>query len=343
MSGGGAGAATVGTAAGPGTLRRVCLMYPDRGTGRQRSSERELVWRDYEEVGAELGLEVLLATPENVSVDGLSPQSPLVYLDGKSVTPADTLFVTELHALPYMLPDVVNQVALYTLLEQVGFHLPLPPRLSYLANDTMAALLHLADSPVPPVPTVRITTGREVGHRLHERAWADLPFPAIVKPASWGAGWGITRVGNLEDLRAVAGLAAGSETALVCQPYLGDDTSDYRVYVVEGRAHTVLRRSPRCSGYVANGGRGGRKEYVPIPEELAAAVPYFAAKFPVPYFCVDFLFDGSQFWLSQLEPDGAIACPDRDSPEAVRTHRTLLADRFRAYQRAHARRQQERA
>lgn len=321
----------------PGSLRRLCLMFPDRVTGRQRQLEYDILWRDYEEVGKEIGLEVTFTTPEHVAVDGLLAGSPRIYVDGVPVAPADTAFVTELYAMPYMMPDVFNQVALYALLEQAGFYLPLPPRLSYLANDKMATLLYLSDSPVPPIPTVRICTGREVENRQYERVWEGLEFPVIVKPVSWGAGWGISRARDIEDLRAIASLAAGSETALVCQPYLGDGTSDYRVFVVDGQAHTVMRRSPQGGAYVANGGRGGRKEYVPLPPELAEVVPYFAAKFPIPYFCIDFLFDGEKFWLSEVEPDGCIGCPDPNDPAVVTRQRDLLRDRFHAYQRAHAR------
>lgn len=316
------------------TLNKICIMYPDRVTGRQRAWEFDLIWDYYTEVGKELGLEVSFITPENVAVEALSLDKPQCYVDGQPVSPQDTLFITELYSMPWMMQDVFNQVALYGVLEQAGFYLPLPPRIAYMTNDKMATLLYLSDSPIPPIPTTRICPGREVESRTHEKVWAGLTFPVIVKPTSWGGGWGITRADDLEDLRAIASLAAGSETSLVCQPYLGDGTADFRIFVVDGKAHTAMRRVPKEGHYVANGGRGGKRAYVPMPQELADVIPYFAEKFPIPYFTVDFLFDGTSYWLSEVEPDGCIA---RTSAEADTITHTLLSDRFRAYQAAHER------
>jgi len=59
-------------------------------------------------------------------------------------------------------------------------------------------------------------------------------------------------------------------------------------------------------------------------------------KLPIPYFCADFLHDGDQFWLSEIEPDGAIICPDGSDPEVVRAQRQLIKDRFLAYRKVHA-------
>jgi hypothetical protein len=76
---------------------------------------------------------------------------------------------------------------------------------------------------------------------------------------------------------------------------------------------------------------------VPVPPELEAVVPYLVEKFPLPYFCVDFLHDGQNWWLSEVEPDGCIAATDRDSAVALKEARDLIAARFQAYRRAHTR------
>jgi glutathione synthase/RimK-type ligase-like ATP-grasp enzyme len=232
---------------------------------------------------------------------------------------------------------VFNQYALYAVLEQVGFYLPAPPRLAAVVNDKLATLIHLRDSPLPPVPTVRIGSGRDLGLKLYEPALATLTFPAIVKPAGWCSGWGICMAHNVEDLRGLLSLAQGGETTLVCQPFLGHDTTDYRVYLVGGEPLAVLRRTPRAGAYVGNIGRGGMEEYVDLPDELADALPYFAKKIPIPFLCVDFLFDGTRFWLSEIEPDGVISSPDRESEEDNKITQSLTQARFQAYRRGHSR------
>ncbi|HEX6872878.1 MAG TPA: hypothetical protein VF163_17415, partial [Micromonosporaceae bacterium] len=157
-----------------------------------------------------------------------------------------------------------------------------------------------------------------------------------VKPTGWCSGWGVCMARDVEDLRGMLSLAQGGETTLVCQPYLGPTTTDYRVYLIDGEPQGVLRRTPRAGAYVGNIGRGGSEEYVDLPDELLSALPYFARKFPIPFICVDFLFDGAKFWLSEVEPDGVISSPDRDSDDDNKITWSLMAARFRAYQRGHA-------
>ena len=117
-------------------------------------------WDMYAEVAAELGLSWTRHAPDAVTVDGMEPGKPRVYVDDELVTPEDTLFITALYSLPYQSMDIFNQYALYAVLEQLGFYLPFPPWLSPIANDKLATLLYLRDSPVPPIPTIRIGTGR---------------------------------------------------------------------------------------------------------------------------------------------------------------------------------------
>ena len=131
------------------------------------------------------------------------------------------------------------------------------------------------------------------------------------------------------QVRRIASLAAGSDSDLVCQAYLGPETVDYRLYFVDGRVHTTMRRTPARGEVAANTMRGGRAEYVEAPPQLSDAAEYLATKFTIPYFCADFLFDGHDFHLSEVELDGAYA-PDH-------TGRTtgLLEARFTAYARHH--------
>jgi glutathione synthase/RimK-type ligase-like ATP-grasp enzyme len=317
-----------------GTLRRLVWIFPDRESSRAVPKWQKAFWHAYEEIAAELGLTWSSHPPEDVAVEAMHGR-PTIYVAGEPVTPADTLFVTSLYSLPYQSMDIFNQYALYAVLEHSGFYLPAPPYLSSIANDKLATLLYFHDSPIPAVPTIRIGTGRDLGLRLYEPVLDSLTFPAIVKPTGWCAGWGICMAHNLEDLRGLLSLAQGGETTMAIQPYLGPNTIDFRVFMVDGKPHTVARRTPPPGAYVANFGRGGGIEYVPVPTELADALDYFAAKLPIPFLCVDFLFDGERFWFSEIEPDGAIVCPDHDSPAVVRRQRSIIEARFRAYQRGH--------
>ena len=141
-------------------------------------------------------------------------------------------------------------------------------------------MLYFADSPVPPIPTIRIGTGPDVSKHLYEVAIDGLTYPAIVKPAGWCGGGGVNLAHSSEDVRGLVSLAQGGDTTLVAQPYLGDGTIDYRVYVVDGEPYSVMRRTPEPGSPVANASRGGDMAFPPIPPELAEATAYFAGSCP---------------------------------------------------------------
>ena len=88
-----------------------------------------------------------------------------------------------------------------------------------------------------------------------------------------------------------------------------------------------MLRTPEAGSPVANASRGGDMAFPEIPAELVEATAYFAAKLPdVPFYCVDYLYDGERYWFGELEPDGVIA-PDwsrpRPHPPARRHPRPL--------------------
>lgn len=318
------------------TLRRMCWVFPDRESTRATAMWHPFFWDHYAEVAADMGLAWTRNSPDSVTVDGTARGKARVYVDDELVTPEDTLFITALYSLPYQSMDIFNQYALYAVLEQIGFYLPFPPWLSPIANDKLATLLYLSDSPVPAIPTIRIGTGRDVGKHLYEVALENLTYPAIVKPAGWCGGGGVNVARNSEDIRGLATLAQGGDTTLVAQPYLGDGTTDYRVYVIDGRPYPrVLRRTPHPCSPVSNASRGGIMDFPPTPAELVEATAYFAEKLPIPFYCIDFLFDGERFWFSELEPDGVIA-PEFDDPRRT-LQRAITTARFTAYRDGHTR------
>jgi hypothetical protein len=317
------------------TLRRMCWVFPDRESTRTAAAWHTFFWEIYFEVAAELGLTWCRHPPDAVTVDSLDPSKARVFVDDNLVTPEDTLFITALYSLPYQSMDTFNQYALYAVLEQLGFYLPFPLSLSPIANDKLATILYLKDSPIPVIPTARIGTGRDVAKYGYEVALEHLTYPVIVKPAGWCGGGGVNLASSGEELRGLASLAQGGDTTLVVQPYLGDGTVDYRVYVIDGRTYAVAKRTPEPGSLVANASRGGSMEYVPIPAELADATAYFAERLPIPFFCIDFLHDGERLWLSELEPDGVIL-PDVTDPNRTQ-QRDITRARFTAYRNAHAR------
>lgn len=321
----------------PTTLRRMCWLFPDRESTRTGAKWSAAFWQTYEEVAKEVDLTWDRVAPEAVAVDALDPRSPTFYVDGQVVTPADTLFLTSLYSLPYQSPDVFNQLALYSVLQQAGFYLPHPPELAVLCNDKMATILFLSDCPVPPIPSVRIGAGRDLVYDEYLPTIRDLPYPALAKPSAWCASRGINLARDAHDVRGLLSLAQGGDTTLVFQPYLGQRTVDYRIYLIDGVARGVLTRTPGDGAPYTQFSTGGTLGFTDVPAELTEAVEYFARKLPVPYLCIDFLHDGNQFWLSEIELDGSIMCPDPTSAEVVRTQRDLIRARFVAYRDAHAR------
>jgi glutathione synthase/RimK-type ligase-like ATP-grasp enzyme len=323
------------TSAPTTSLRRMVWVFPDRESTRTGAMWRHYFWDVYAEVAAELGLTWSRHSTDAITIDGMNRGKPRVYVDDELVTPEDTLFITALYSLPYQSMDIFNQYATYTVLEHAGFYLTFPPAVSMIGNDKLASVLYLADSPVPPIPTIRIGTGRDTGKHLYEIALDGLTYPAIVKPAGWCGGGGVNLARSAEDIRGLATLAQGGDTTLVAQPYLGDGTIDYRVYMIGGRPYpTVLRRTPESGSPVSNASRGGAMDFMPIPPELEAAAGYFAERLPIPFFCVDFLYDGERYWFSELEPDGEIA-PDFENADR-RIQRGMTRARFEAYRDAHA-------
>jgi len=318
-------------------LQRMCWIFPDRESTRTGAKWNAAFWQTYQEVAKELGLSWDRTAPEAVTVDALDPLRPKVYVDGVRVTPQDTLFVTSPYTLPYQAVDAFNQFTLYAVLEHAGFYLPHPANMAVIGNDKLATILFLKDSPIPPIPTVRIGSGRDLLYDEYLSTIEDLPYPAIAKPAGWCASRGINLARDTHDVRGLLSLAQGGDTTLVFQPFLGHRTVDYRVFLIDGKPLATVVRAPGEGALYPQFSTGARLHFTQMPQELAATVDFVAAKLPIPYVCVDFLHDGERFWLSEIELDGGILCPDPTSPEAVRAQRELIAARFLAYRNAHAR------
>jgi hypothetical protein len=319
-------------AARPG---RISWIYPDRSTHRWRQMEHEGVWDAYAEVAADLGLAFSLDMPEDFSVDATNARDPKVYVRGERVTPQDTIFVTSLYSLPHQVQDVCNQIFAFSILEAAGFYLPVPPQLSYIGEDKAATMIHLSESPTPLLPTVRIGAGREAMTGHYDAALASLAYPIILKPAYWGMGLGVLTVNNIHDLRGAISLAAGSDTAMVAQPFL-DVKIERRAYVVNGTTVHALYGSKEGYCLMASRKEGGirRRGFSDLPPELESTVEYVASRLPTPYFTLDFIFDGDQYWVTEIELDGAAGFGGSPADDAIA--RDIVHARFSAYLAGHA-------
>ena len=317
-------------------LRRMLWIFPDRESSRMSARWGAAFWDAYEEVAKDLDLSWERTPPEAITVEALDPRHPVFRVNGERITPADTLMITAPYTLPYQSADVFPQFTLYAVLEQAGFYLPHPPSFAAVGNDKMATLLFLKDCPVPPIPTIRIGTGRDLVHDEFLPAIRDLTYPAVVKPTGWATSRGINIARDAADVRGLLSLAQGGDTTLVLQPDLGRRTVDHRVYVIDGEARHTLVRAPGEGELYPQFSTGARLSFTDTPAELLPAIDYLAGRLPIPYFCADFLHDGERFWLSEIEPDGVIMCPDPGDAAVVRKQRELITARFTAYRRAHA-------
>lgn len=314
--------------------KRFCWIFPDRSSTRQRRAEWEHYWANYTNVAASMGFSLEICSPEAIEVVSRPPEPLRVLVWGEPVRPETTVFVTDLYLMPYQVADGVAQLLTFQALELAGFYLPIPPALSLIMNDKLATHALLRDGPLTILPSVRVQTGRDVGDHDVERLLAGLSLPAVVKPATWGTGIGVTLARTAGDVRALLTLASGAEAAMTVQPFLGWGVVDHRVYVIDGRPQRVLTRSPAEGELVGNTARGGTARFVDLPAALEAPVRFAVERLGVPYFCMDFLYDGERFWFSEIELDGGIG---RISLITQEQTEDILRARFTAYDRAHER------
>lgn len=119
---------------------------------------------------------------------------------------------------------------------------------------------------------------------------------------------------------------------------------DYRIYVVNGDPILMLKRTPGPGSVTANLSSGGKAEWTSeIPDELRPAVEYIWSRLPMPFVAMDFLHDGQQFWLSEIEPDGALIFDEDDATlksiqvQAARQRFAAIALGHRQHQRGASR------
>ncbi len=314
-------------------MKNLYWVFPDRGSTRQTTEEYRHFWNEYRLAAADVDLQLEVISPEMISIRYDGSMRTEVFVDGKAVYPHKAIFVTELYTFPYHKQDILVQMTTFASLALLGFYLPISPDLSLIMNDKFATYLFFKKEGLRILPSIRITTGRDLYYHDMEALLAGMDFPLIVKPANWGSGIGITVVHHMSEMQNILSLASGAEATMLIQPLLGPgQVVDHRIYFVDGIPHTHVTRKPQEGEIIANAARGGQVNIVSgMPQLLVQAALKVGEMINLPYFCIDFLFDGQTFWLSEVELDGAITSLYLNKTDVVK----LLHDRFHAYNKAH--------
>jgi glutathione synthase/RimK-type ligase-like ATP-grasp enzyme len=264
------------------------------------------------------GLDLVMVTVDDVVVRAL-PDGTRVLVQGSEVRADSCFFHTKLMTWPDAQADAWRMLSLFDVLEAAGFHTTVPTALNITTNDKLLTLLRYVDFEATPIPTWRISTRQFTWLPIRD---LGLDYPLVVKPANWGAGYGIVRVETPQELQAVLQLSGAGELNMVIQPWLGPDTVDYRVYCIDGIARRACTRKPQTGAVASNTFQGGALEYIDVPQRLVAPAERIAKSLGLAYACVDFLEAGGKIWLSEIEADGA-----------ANTDAGLSTARFAAYRR----------
>lgn len=256
---------------------------------------------DLADGASQAGMDLVLLTVDDIVVRA-APGETKVFVRGSEVHADSCFFHNKLMTWPDSQPDAWRLLSLFDVLDAAGFHTTVPTSLNVATNDKLLALLRYADTDAAPIPTWRISTRQFTWLPVDDLA---MDYPLIVKPANWGAGYGITRVETPQELQEVLQLAGAGELNMVVQPWLGPDTVDYRVYCVDGRALRACTRKPQPGAVAANTFQGGVLEYLDVPQRFVGPSERIAKSLGLAYACIDFLEADGRIWLSEIEADGA--------------------------------------
>jgi hypothetical protein len=289
---------------------------------RIRQSAHEFIrttyFPDMIQAAGQAGIDLVSVTVDDVVVR-MDPDETRVFVRGSRVRSDSCFFHTKLMTWPDAQPDAWRMLSLFGVLDAAGFYTTVPASLNIATNDKLLTLLRYADPAAMPIPTWRLSTRQFTWLPISD---LGMDYPLVVKPANWGAGYGIVRVETPQELQAVLQLSGAGELNMVIQPWLGPDTVDYRVYCIDGSAWRACTRKPQAGAVASNTFQGGELEYIDVPPRFAAPAERIAKSLGLAYACVDFLEADGEIWLSEIEADGA-----------ANTDAGLGAARFAAYRR----------
>jgi hypothetical protein len=307
----------------------IFWLWPQRERLADYLEHEEEVWAAYRKSAERAGLTFTVIAADDVVLQA-RPGSVAVFVHGREVRPEEAMFHTSLLTWPCYQVDVWRFLSTFAVIEAAGFCTTIPTALTLVNNDKLLTLLQAYGRDLPWLPTTRILT--RFYWALRERLNPDLiEYPVLVKPASWGSGFGVTKAENLKELNAILQLAGAAELPMVIQPWLGEGISDCRVYVVDGVAMRANVRSPRDGGLVASVTHGGETVMTEVPSHLVEPAQQVAATLGLRYVCVDFLIRGDDFWLSEIEMDGSINPDQTELRDAMfAAYRRLFDDHLAA-------------
>ncbi len=256
---------------------------------------------DAAHAASQAGMNLVMLTVDDVVVRA-APGESKVIVRGNEVHADSCFFHNKLMTWPDAQPDAWRLLSLFNVLDAAGFHTTVPTSLNIATNDKLLTLLRYADPEATPIPTWRISTRQFTWLSVDD---LGMDYPLVVKPANWGAGYGITRVETPQQLQEILQLAGAGELNMVIQPWLGDDTVDYRVYCIDGRPLRACTRKAQEGAVAGNAFQGGELEYLDVPQRFAGPSERIAKSLGLAYACIDFLEAGGKIWLSEIEADGA--------------------------------------
>lgn len=264
--------------------------------------------RGYDDAARAAGMLLTPITVDDVVI-GSTDKGASVRVRGTLVAPDAAFFHTKLITWPVNRFDYWRHLTTYAALSAAGLFTTIPVGHSLINNDKLLSALQRFGGVVPRLPTVRLCTR---GYGPEHLDWCtaamsagEIGFPAVVKPASWGSGYGVFVASTVGELDTVLSWAATSELTVVVQPWLGRDVVDYRVFYVDGEPYRVLTRELLGDALAGNVVQGGLAGWTAMPEELVAPAQAVAREIGLPYVCIDFLCAEGQWWFSEIEVDGA--------------------------------------
>jgi hypothetical protein len=299
--------------------------WPERGR-MTTMLEDQLVWAGYGTAAAAAELRLDVITADDVEIVTRS-SGAIVFVRGEPVDPAAAVFHNKLYTWPAFAPDCWRYLSTFQAIEGAGYCTLIPGELNLILNDKGSTLTYLRAADAGWLATLTVPT-RDFTGLVVALADAGIAFPVVVKPASWGAGMGVSRAADEAQLLMALRLASAAELTMVIQPDLGQaaDFADVRVYCANRRPVAALRRVPTDRGGVANVTNGGSAEIIGVPGPLADRARTIAEFLDLPWLGVDFLRHEGRYYLCEVEADACISARTLELPGAA----AVLRERFLA-------------
>jgi glutathione synthase/RimK-type ligase-like ATP-grasp enzyme len=311
-----------------GTTPVLLWLYPDRDTAGKQKYAEDFYWRHRRNAAHQEGFRFLLAAPQEL-VLLQEPSRTRLLVNTEEIDPRSCVIVSDLGADPRSLPDLWSTIATLLCLETAGYHLATPLHWVLLGNEKFATLQVMQALSLPSLPTLRVIPNHHLdGTGVIESA-IGLGMPLVVRPTSWYGGVGVCFVESRPQLEQVLSLAAGYDQPFIIQRMLAEPVIDARTYCVDGEVLAFVERSS-VPGEPLNNRTGFTAKLGTVPEFIVTAARELYERTGLSYVCIDILFDGQDWWLSEIEIDaGALPVGEFDQDHVDR----VLRARFASYRR----------